>query len=140
VGINLSVPYTIAVSTLLAGDGNPYNDTLSTVSESVPGTVGVCGGAPGAPVFASQCHPNPFAAATEIEFTLSERSHVTLKVFDVAGRLVRVLADEELPQGRHEGYKWDGRDGGGNPVASGVYLYQLAVPNRVETKKIVLLR
>ena len=140
VGINLGVPYTIAVSTLLAGDGNPYNDTLSIVSESVPGTVGVCEDAPGAPVFASRCHPNPFAATTEIEFTLSERSRVTLKIYDVSGRLVRVLMDRELSAGPHDGVRWDGRDDVGDPVASGVYLYQLASPSRVDTKKIVLLR
>jgi len=71
---------------------------------------------------------------------LSEMSPVTLKIYDVTGRLVRVLVDEELSPGLHSGVRWDGRDDGGNPVAAGVYLYQLASPTRIDTKKIVLLR
>jgi outer membrane protein assembly factor BamB len=140
VGINLGVEYTIAVSTLLEEDGNLYNDTLAIVAETVPGTIGVCEEAPEALTFASRCHPNPFSAAAEIEFSLSERSPVTLKIYDVTGRLVRVLVDEELSAGVHSGVRWDGRDDAGIPVAAGVYLYQLASPARVDTKKIVLLK
>ena len=45
-------------------------------------------------------------------------------IYDLAGRLVRVLADQSLPAGRHE-YVWDGIDQHGRQVASGVYLYAL---------------
>ena len=140
VGINLGVPYTIVVSTLLAGDGNAYNDTLTAVSESVPGTAGVGEDAPGVPALALSCRPNPFATSTQIEFTLAERSRVTLKVYDVSGRLVRTLLDQDLPAGPHEGVRWDGRDDEAKPVVSGVYLYVLATPNGVDTKKMVLLK
>ena len=140
VGLDLGVEYAISVSTLLAGDNNAFNDTLATRAESVPGTVGVCKDAPGAPAYASRCHPNPFGASTEIDFSLAERAHVTLKIFDISGRLVRVLVDQELSPGGHAGVRWDGRDDGGTAVASGVYFYQLASPAWVDTRKMVLLR
>jgi flagellar hook assembly protein FlgD len=64
---------------------------------------------------------------------------VTLAVYDVAGRLVSVLVDGEMPAGSHEAV-WDGRGAGGAAAASGVYFYKLAAPEFSETRKMVLLR
>jgi hypothetical protein len=83
--------------------------------------------------------PNPFNPATTIRFDLAAPGHVTLAVYDVAGRLVSVLVDGEMPAGSHEAV-WDGRGAGGAAAASGVYFYKLAAPEFSETRKMVLLR
>jgi len=65
-------------------------------------------GAPGQFSLA-QNYPNPFNPSTTIEFQLPQASHVTLKIYDLQGRLVKTLADGEFPAGTHR-VKWDGRD------------------------------
>ena len=86
-----------------------------------------------------QNHPNPFNPVTTISFSLRERGRALLAVYDVAGRLVRVLADGVMDAGPHE-VAWDGRDREGRAVASGVYFYRLETGAFMETKKMVLLR
>jgi len=93
----------------------------------------------------SQNTPNPFNPSTTIRFTLPEAVRVTLAVYDVNGRLVRTLvgfadsAAPTFPSGHHE-VVWDGSDGMGRPVASGVYLCRLSVANGMLTRRMVLLR
>jgi flagellar hook assembly protein FlgD len=64
---------------------------------------------------------------------------VTVRVFDVSGRLERNLAEERLPAGSHT-VRWDGRADSGVRVASGVYFYRLEAASGLESKKVVLLR
>jgi flagellar hook assembly protein FlgD len=64
---------------------------------------------------------------------------VSLRVFDAAGRLVRVLADEERREGRYEEV-WDGRSSGGRPVSAGIYFYRLRAGAFEDTKKMILVR
>jgi len=64
-------------------------------------------------------YPNPFNPQTTIRFALAKSSDVMLKVFDMAGREVRVLIDGIMPAGEHEA-KFDAAD-----LPSGVYLYRL---------------
>jgi 1,4-alpha-glucan branching enzyme len=86
-----------------------------------------------------QNFPNPFNPSTTIAFTTAVDGRVSLKIFDVSGRLVRTLEDGEFPAGRHE-VVWDGKTGRGTTAASGVYFYQL-VTVRVElTRRMILLR
>ena len=87
-----------------------------------------------------QNHPNPFNPATTIAFDLAEDSRVDLRVYDVAGRLVRTLVNgERLGTGLREEV-WHGRDEAGAAVATGVYFYELIVGERRETKRMVLIR
>lgn len=87
-----------------------------------------------------QSYPNPFNPKTTIAYSVRERAHVTLNVYDVAGRLVRTLVSGvQDPRDRYE-VTWDGRDDGGSSVASGVYFYQLTVGTHTETKKMMLLK
>ncbi len=86
-----------------------------------------------------QNHPNPFNPSTTISFSLRDRGIVSLAVYDVAGRLVRVLIDDVMEAGPRD-VTWDGRDNAGRVVASGVYFYRLEAGNFTETKKMVLLR
>jgi hypothetical protein len=84
--------------------------------------------------------PNPFNPSTTITYDIPLRSSILLRVYDVSGRQVRVLADgaqEDL--GRHT-RKWDGRDDAGGPVPSGVYYVRLIAGDYRATRRAVLLK
>lgn len=83
--------------------------------------------------------PNPFNPAVTIPFETARRGPVELRVYDVGGRLVRALREEPLGPGRHEAV-WDGRDGSGAPVASGVYFCRFKAGVYEATGRLVLLR
>jgi len=83
--------------------------------------------------------PNPFNPLTLIRFAVASPGWVELRVYDVVGRPVRKLAEGTRAVGRYE-VTWDGRDDDGVSVASGVYMYELRAPGRVESKKMVLLK
>ena len=89
--------------------------------------------------FLSQNYPNPFNPVTVIAFGLSEPANVRLQIYDVAGRLVRTLVDENREAGVFN-ETWEGLDNGGCSIASGVYFYRLIVGDFVQTRKMVLLR
>ena len=86
-----------------------------------------------------QNHPNPFNPVTEISFELPRSAPVDLKVFDAAGRLVRVLVKGSMPAGVNVA-RWDGRNERGSSVASGVYFYELRSESYVERRRMVLAR
>jgi hypothetical protein len=83
--------------------------------------------------------PNPFNPRTEVRFELAEATRVRVDVHDVRGRLVRTLVDETRPSGPHA-VMWDGTDRSGSSVASGTYYLRLAAGDRVETRKVALLK
>jgi hypothetical protein len=95
----------------------------------------------GAPDFLhlSQNVPNPFREWTTVDYQLPANSHVSLKIYDVAGRHVRTLRDCEELAGFYS-LTWDRTDGSGRNVANGVYFYRLETPLRTETKKMIVLR
>jgi len=88
----------------------------------------------------SQNYPNPFNPSTSIEFSVRERTPVTLNVYDVGGRLVRSLVQGDRAPGEVHRVAWDGRDNAGRAVASGVYFYKLVTNSFTQTKKMVLLK
>ena len=89
----------------------------------------------------AQNYPNPFNPSTTIRYTVGVPGRVTLRIYDVAGRLVRTLVDQ-----RHSAVttwyavNWDGRNDTGAPVSSGIYFYRLEATRFSETRKMVLLR
>ncbi len=83
--------------------------------------------------------PNPFNPETEIRFELAASSHVSITVFDAAGRLVRTLESGNRPAGVHT-VRWNGRGDGGETVSSGVYFYRMRATGFDETRKMVLLK
>jgi hypothetical protein len=89
--------------------------------------------------FLLQNYPNPFNPTTRVAFGLAAPSNVSLRIYDAAGRLVRVLAEGARPAGNYSEL-WDGRDSGGRAVASGIYFYRLTAGAFTETKKMALLR
>ncbi|MFH1502343.1 MAG: S8 family serine peptidase [Candidatus Eisenbacteria bacterium] len=84
-------------------------------------------------------HPNPFTHASRVSFAVPSPSRVTLKLYDVAGRLVRTLVDENMPAGSF-GVSWDGTDAGGRRVASGVYLVRFAAGEAVSDSKVLFVK
>jgi hypothetical protein len=90
----------------------------------------------------SQSYPNPFNPVAVIEFTIgSEKpySHISLKIYNITGQLVRTLVDEEKTPGTYT-VTWDGRNNSNEEVASGVYFYELKSSNFRESKRMVLIK
>jgi len=87
----------------------------------------------------SQNYPNPFNPITTIDFGLKSPADVSLRIYDVSGRLVRVLADGYFGAGEYCRI-WDGRTASGAMSASGVYFYKLVTGDFTEMKKMILLR
>jgi hypothetical protein len=98
-------------------------------------------GNPGFPISfeLTQNRPNPFNPSTTIEYSLPERSQVTIEVFNVLGQRVRTLVNETKPAGIYR-IEWDGVDDAGKSVSTGVYLYRLQAGDVVHTKKMLLIK
>ncbi|MCH7974192.1 MAG: T9SS type A sorting domain-containing protein [Bacteroidetes bacterium] len=82
----------------------------------------------------SQNYPNPFNPSTNINFSVPLSSFVIVKVYDVLGKEVASLVNEELKAGS---YKFNFNAKG---LTSGVYFYRLTAGNFTQTKKMILLR
>ena len=83
-------------------------------------------------------YPNPFSSATTISFSLAQSQKVSLKIFDMTGRLVKIVANEEMQTGVHE-IKWNVSNATGKSVPSGIYLLRMESGNYSETKKLVII-
>ncbi|MEJ2637423.1 MAG: FlgD immunoglobulin-like domain containing protein [Calditrichia bacterium] len=86
-----------------------------------------------------QNYPNPFNPTTEIGFQLPAEERVELSIFNGLGQKVRTLVNEVMPAGTHK-VTWDARDGRGNRLASGMYIYRIKAGNFSEVKRMTLLR
>ncbi len=84
--------------------------------------------------------PNPFNPTTEILFTLPMDSPVTLRIYDPQGREVRRLLDGALQAASEIRLTWDGRNDDGNPLPSGIYLYEVEAGEYRATRKMTLLK
>ena len=94
---------------------------------------------PTVPALALMAIPNPFNPMTTIRFDLQVAGQAQLSIYDLAGRLVRVLVEGERPAGSHEAV-WDGRDQSGRAMASGSYLARLVAGGKVEAVRMGLVR
>ena len=81
-----------------------------------------------------QNYPNPFNPITTIPFTITSRSFVSLKIFDLLGREVDILINGILPAGSFS-CKWDATG-----KTSGIYFCCLQSGSYTETKKLIVLR
>ncbi|MCL5034206.1 MAG: T9SS type A sorting domain-containing protein [Bacteroidetes bacterium] len=81
-----------------------------------------------------QNYPNPFNPATAISYRLTAFSHVTLKVYDVIGRVVETLVDGREGPGTHT------VEADGSRLVSGVYIYQLVAEGRKLTRKMIIIK
>jgi hypothetical protein len=95
--------------------------------------------APGRRVHLSGARPNPFNPSTQILFEIPGSMHVSLVIYDVAGRMVRELVDERREAGSHT-VRWNGADASGRPVSSGVYYARLSAGNVTQSRPLTLVR
>jgi len=94
---------------------------------------------PAMPLTLYQNNPNPFNPSTEIRYYLPEKCSVALDVYNVNGALVARVTEGYRDKGTHT-VSWDGRDGKGRQVSSGVYFYRLKAGKTEISKKMVLPR
>ena len=87
----------------------------------------------------AQNFPNPFNPSTTIKFDLKDKGMVTLKVYNVAGQLVRTLVNGVKDANTYT-VTWDGKNDRGGAVASGIYFYKMDTKDFSQTKKMVMLR
>jgi hypothetical protein len=126
---------------------DPPSAPDSVFSFRVDASLGINGGSNGSPnlpkAFSlSQNYPNPFNPSTTIRFDVPEGHasvSVNVAVYDLRGRLVRKLVDEQKTPGRYQ-IHWDGRDDRGQEVSSGVYLYRITAGEFVSTRKMVMVQ
>jgi len=88
-----------------------------------------------------QNYPNPFNPSTSIRYFVGGDSpaKVSLKIYNVAGQLVKTLVDEEKFPGEYK-KMWNGKNDKNEDVASGMYFYKLKISDYAETRKMVLLK
>lgn len=120
--------------------GSPISTDLPPfdIAFSVPIQTGVPE-SPEAVASLGQNYPNPFNPVTTVPFSLARAERVRLRVYDTAGRFVRLLLDEARDAGPAT-VVWNGRDAAGREVPSGVYFVRLETGNYAETRKLVLLK
>jgi len=86
-----------------------------------------------------QNFPNPFNNSTMISLELPVRDFIILKILDINGRVVATLANQIFHAGTHH-FRWDGLDDQNQPVASGVYFYEIRSKNYISVRKLVLIK
>lgn len=83
--------------------------------------------------------PNPFNRGTTIDYEISHPGAITLKIYDVSGKLIKTLVNGHKESGTETVY-WDGIDDNGNAVASGTYISILEIDNSISSRKMILLK
>ena len=101
------------------------NNLITDISEQIPFPISFK---------LSQNYPNPFNPSTIIQFSISRKEFVKVKVCDVLGKEIATLVNEEKPAGFYE-VEFDGSN-----LSSGVYLYSLIVNGVIQNKKMILLK
>ena len=90
-----------------------------------------------------QNYPNPFNPATQIQFDIPANMRpgvdVKLTVYNLLGDLIVTLTDEFRTPGQYV-VEWDGKNGQGQPVSSGIYIYQISAGEIKQMKRMLLLK
>ena len=91
-----------------------------------------------------QNYPNPFSSKTKIEYTVPGNARTVLKIYNIFGREVTTLVDEQQPPGRYSVH-WNGTNHAGTKVKSGIYYCRLSCTSAKadclpKTRKVLLLR
>jgi len=115
-----------------------YGDSVVFAIHQHPSAVDDHGGLPTETAIAG-VFPNPFNPRATIAYDLASAGAVRLEIYDVGGRLLRVLAAATLPAG-HQEATWDGRDDSGREVAAGQYLCRLRAADVSSLRKLTLVR
>ena len=86
-----------------------------------------------------QNYPNPFNPMTKITYDLPNDEWVNIAIYDIRGRKIRSLVNQNQNLGRYE-IRWDGRNDSGNKVSAGLFFYSIQAGIFHSTKKMVLLK
>jgi hypothetical protein len=121
------------------GTSTYYDGFVTTLSAGAGGNVGVEEDVVAGTLEMESPHPNPFRDGMAFGISLSKAGAVSVRVLDIQGRAVRTLEDGVVPAGRLE-WTWDGRDGRGRDVGSGVFLVEVATAEGRMTRRIARLR
>lgn len=123
-----------------SGIATPYNLRMRVEVTSTGGLVSVDGASTMPVEFElSQNYPNPFNPVTTISYAIPFASSVRLSVFDVIGREVALLVNENQMPGRYT-VRWEGRGNSGQILASGVYFYRLESGGNASAKKMIFMK
>lgn len=110
----------------------PKDSTITAIDEdaniNIPGRYSL-----------SQNYPNPFNPSTEIKFTIASHEKVSLVIYDLLGRKIITLVNDDIIPGEHK-IVWNGNNDSGRGVASGIYLYKLTTDNYSKVRKMVFLK
>ena len=102
--------------------------TLIESDESTPSEFSITGN-----------YPNPFNPTTTIEFTIPETGFINLSIYNITGQKIRELVSDTMTAGTHS-IVWDGRDGNGMMVSSGIYLSRLVSGGNVTVGRMLLMK
>jgi hypothetical protein len=87
----------------------------------------------------AQNYPNPFNPQTTIDYQLPDNTHVTIRVYNLVGQLVKILVNKDMTAG-YFNVTWDGLDQEGSKVSSGIYLVRMQTDSYVKVKKMTIIR
>lgn len=120
---------------IAAGTGGIFKVTFeNSVSTSIAYT-----NPPASDFILHQNYPNPFNSQTKIEYDLNENGYVTLQIFDIQGRSIKVLVDSYKNKGKYF-VTWERKNDSSIEVSSGIYFYRLIFNNQMQSKAIVVLK
>jgi len=84
-------------------------------------------------------HPNPFRSQTAIRYTLTAKEKVLLSIYDVSGKLVRTLIDQEQTSGIYSAI-WDGKDNNRINLPNGIYICRVQIASDILEKEMILIK
>lgn len=90
-------------------------------------------------LYLSDAYPNPFNSQTTIKYELSEKSFVSLKIYNLLGQEIATLVEQEQNPGFYE-VKWNGKNQNNNYISSGIYIYRLTSAGKALSKKVILIK
>ncbi|MBA3647209.1 MAG: T9SS type A sorting domain-containing protein [Chitinophagales bacterium] len=123
-------------STNYTGEGfNQDNDSNAQVWVVKLSPVSVTSVVANASPLSLTIYPNPFSQSTIISFSLLQSQNVSLKIYDVTGRLVTTLANEIMTAGTHQ-LPWDATDESGNALSAGIYLFRVKTADQAKTIRV----
>lgn len=83
--------------------------------------------------------PNPFINSTLIRYQIDERQEIKIEIYDISGRLIRTLSSGIVEPGVHN-LRWNGKDAEGKRVPAGIYFCRLSAGNRIQSRKMVMIK
>jgi hypothetical protein len=116
------------ISTVFGDTSKTYYGPLSVTTKAAPKGFRL-----------SQNYPNPFNPGTQFEYEIREPARVKITVFNLLGKEIVTLVNEQRPAGIYP-VKWDGNDASGVQTASGIYFYRIQAGERTDIRKMTKLK